>query len=55
MDHLTQILLQLFAILLAAKLGNELFRRLGQPTVVGGLPEKYALGVALLGVYVVNA
>ena len=55
MDHLTQILLQLFAILLAAKLGNELFRRLGQPTVVGEILGGVVAGPAVLGVYVVNA
>ena len=55
MDHLTQILLQLFAILLAAKLGNELFRRLGQPTVVGEILGGVVAGPAVLGVYEVNA
>ena len=55
MDHLTQVLLQLFAILLAAKLGNELFRRLGQPTVVGEILGGVVAGPAVLGVYEVNA
>ncbi len=55
MDHLTQILLQLFAILLAAKLGNELFRRLGQPPVVGEILGGVVAGPAVLGVYQVNA
>lgn len=55
MDHLTQILLQLFAILLAAKLGNEVFRRLGQPTVVGEILGGVIAGPAVLGVYEVNA
>jgi Kef-type K+ transport system membrane component KefB len=54
-DHLTQILLQLFAILLAAKLGNEVFRRLGQPTVVGEILGGIVAGPAVLGVYEVNA
>jgi Kef-type K+ transport system membrane component KefB len=44
MDHVTEILFQLFAILLAAKVGNEIFRRLGQPTVVGEI-----LGGVLVG------
>ena len=55
MDHLTQILLQLFAILVAAKLGNEVFRRLGQPTVVGEILGGVIAGPAVLGVYEVNA
>ncbi len=54
MDHLTQILLQLFAILLAAKVGNEIFRRLGQPTVVGEILGGVVAGPAVLGVYQVN-
>ena len=55
MDHLTEILLQLFAILVAAKLGNEIFRRLGQPTVVGEILGGVIAGPAVLGVYEVNA
>lgn len=55
MDHLTQVLLQLFAILVAAKIGNEIFRRLGQPTVVGEILGGVIAGPAVLGVYEVNA
>jgi Kef-type K+ transport system membrane component KefB len=55
MDHATGILLQLFAILLAAKIGNEIFRRLGQPTVVGEILGGVIAGPAVLGVYEVNA
>ncbi|MBA2263160.1 MAG: cation:proton antiporter, partial [Chloroflexi bacterium] len=55
MDHLTQILIQLFAILVVAKLGNELFRRLGQPTVVGEILGGVIAGPAVFGVYEVNA
>lgn len=55
MDHLTQILIQLFAILVAAKLGNELFRRLGQPTVVGEILGGVIAGPAVFGIYEVNA
>ena len=55
MDHATEVLLQLFAILLAAKAGNEIFRRLGQPTVVGEILGGVVAGPALLGVYEVNA
>jgi Kef-type K+ transport system membrane component KefB len=55
MDHLTEVLFQLFAILVAAKLGNELFRRLGQPPVVGEILGGVLAGPAVLGVYEVNA
>jgi len=55
MDPLTEILIQLFAILLAAKLGNEIFRRLGQPTVVGEILGGVVAGPAVFGVYQINA
>jgi Kef-type K+ transport system membrane component KefB len=55
MDHLTEILLQLFAILVAAKVGHEIFRRLGQPTVVGEILGGVVAGPAVLNVYQVNA
>jgi Kef-type K+ transport system membrane component KefB len=55
MDHVTEILFQLFAILLAAKVGNEIFRRLGQPTVVGEILGGVLVGPAVLGIYEVNA
>lgn len=51
MDHTSQILLQLFAILVATMAGNEIFRRLGQPTVVGEILGGVVAGPALLGVY----
>ncbi len=51
MDHLTEILIQLFAILVAAKIGNEIFRRLGQPTVVGEILGGVIAGPAVFGVY----
>lgn len=54
-DHLTQVLSQLFAVLLAAKVGNEIFRRLRQPTVVGEILGGLLVGPALLGWYEVNA
>jgi len=54
MDHLTEILLQLFAILVATKIGNEIFRRLGQPPVVGEILGGVVAGPAVLGVYQVN-
>ena len=51
---MTEILVQLFAILLAAKIGHEVFRRLGQPTVVGEILGGVIAGPAVLGVYEVN-
>jgi Kef-type K+ transport system membrane component KefB len=55
MEHLAEILLQLFWILVAAKVGNEIFRRLGQPTVVGEILGGVVAGPAVLGVYQINA
>ncbi len=55
MDHQTDILLQLFAILVAAKVGHELFRRLGQPAIVGEILGGAVAGPAVLGVYQINA
>ena len=55
MDHLTEILIQLFAILVAAKVGHEIFRRLGQPPIVGEILGGVIAGPAVLGVYEVNA
>lgn len=55
MDHGTHILVQLFAILVAAMVGNEVFRRLGQPTVVGEILGGVVAGPAVLDVYRVSA
>ena len=55
MDHLAEILLQLFVLLLAAKIGDEIFKRLGQPTVVGEILAGVVVGPALLGWYEINA
>lgn len=43
------VLLDLFVILLAAKLGDELFKRLGQPGIVGEILAGVAIGPSLLG------
>jgi Kef-type K+ transport system membrane component KefB len=40
----------LFIVLLAAKLGDELFRRLGQPAIVGEILAGVVIGPSLLGV-----
>jgi Kef-type K+ transport system membrane component KefB len=51
MDHITDILIQLFAILVATKIGHELLRRLGQPSIVGEILGGVVAGPAILGVY----
>lgn len=54
MDHAPQVLLQLFVLLLAAKVGDEIFKRLGQPTLIGEILAGIIVGPALLGWYEVN-
>ncbi|MDQ2853734.1 MAG: cation:proton antiporter [Chloroflexota bacterium] len=51
MEHLPAILFQLFALLLATKLGDELFKRLGQPALVGEILGGLVVGPAVLGWY----
>ncbi len=43
-------LLDLFLILLAAKAGDELFKRLGQPTLIGEILAGVVVGPAVLGI-----
>jgi Kef-type K+ transport system membrane component KefB len=43
------ILVSLFVVLLAAKLGDELFKRLGQPTLVGEILAGVLIGPSVLG------
>jgi Kef-type K+ transport system membrane component KefB len=43
------VLTDLFVVLLAAKLGDELFRRLGQPGLVGEILAGVLIGPAVLG------
>jgi Kef-type K+ transport system membrane component KefB len=54
MEHLTQVLFQLFVLLLATKLGDELFKRLGQPALIGEILGGVVVGPAVLGWYQVN-
>ena len=42
-------LVDLFVVLLAAKLGDELFKRLGQPTIVGEILAGVVIGSSVLG------
>ncbi|MBA3348419.1 MAG: cation:proton antiporter [Actinobacteria bacterium] len=42
-------LVDLFVVLLAAKLGDELFKRLGQPTIVGEIFAGVVIGSSVLG------
>ena len=51
MEHLADVLRQLFVLLLAAKLGDELFKRIGQPPVIGEILAGVVVGPALLGWY----
>ncbi len=51
MDHLADVLRQLFVLLLAAKVGDEVFKRLGQPPVIGEILAGAVVGPALLGWY----
>jgi len=44
-----QILVGVFVLLLAAKVGEEIFRRLGQPGVIGELAGGFAVGPNALG------
>jgi Kef-type K+ transport system membrane component KefB len=54
-DHVAEILGQLFVILLAAKLGDELFKRIGQPPVVGEILAGVLVGPSVLGWYEINS
>ena len=51
MDHLAGVLFQLFVLLAATKVGDEIFKRLGQPTLVGEILAGMIVGPALLGWY----
>jgi Kef-type K+ transport system membrane component KefB len=46
---LAGVLVDLFVILLAAKLGDELFKRLGQPGIVGEIGAGVLIGPSVLG------
>src|ERR1044072_3776760 len=44
-----RILFDLFPVLLAAKLGDELFKRIGQPVIVGEILGGVLVGPSVLG------
>jgi len=45
----SEIVLDLFLVLLAAKLGDEIFKRIGQPAIVGEILAGVLIGPSLLG------
>lgn len=49
LDQLSQLLLQLIAILIAARVAGALFARAGQPAVIGEMAAGILLGPSLLG------
>ena len=55
MEHLPAVLFQLFVLLLATKLGDEAFKRLGQPALVGEILGGVVVGPAVLGWYQITA
>jgi len=55
MEHLPAVLFQLFVLLLATKLGDEVFKRLGQPALVGEILGGVVVGPAVLGWYQITA
>jgi Kef-type K+ transport system membrane component KefB len=54
MEHLSAVLFQLFVLLLATKLGDEVFKRLGQPALVGEILGGVVVGPAVLGWYAIT-
>jgi len=53
-NHLAEVLFQLFVLLAATKVGDEIFKRLGQPTLVGEILAGVIVGPALFGWYAIT-
>jgi Kef-type K+ transport system membrane component KefB len=51
MEHLADVLRQLFVLLLAAKIGDEIFKRLQAPTLIGEILGGVVVGPSILGWY----
>ena len=51
MEHVADVLRQLFVMLLAAKIGDEIFKRAGLPTLVGEILAGIIVGPSVLGWY----
>ena len=51
MEHLAEVLFQLFVLLAATKIGDEVFKRIGQPAMIGEILAGVIVGPALLGWY----
>jgi Kef-type K+ transport system membrane component KefB len=54
-EHAAAILTQLFVLLLAAKIGDEIFKRLDQPSLIGEILGGVLVGPAVLNLYQVGA
>jgi Kef-type K+ transport system membrane component KefB len=50
-EHTANVLLQLFALLVAAKIGDEIFKRLRQPALIGEILGGLVVGPSVLGIY----
>lgn len=54
MEHTSEVILHLFVLLFAAKIGDELFKRIHQPPLLGEILAGIIVGPALLGWYEIN-
>ena len=48
--EVSDVLLDLFLVLLAAKVGDEIFKRIGQPAIVGEILAGVVIGPSVLGI-----
>ena len=54
MEHAPDVIAHLFVLLLAAKIGDEIFKRIHQPTLVGEILAGVIVGPAVMGWYEIN-